>query len=779
MRADGFLAELTGRLRHRRWPFVGIFLCASSGVLLGSGLGWSPTVWLVVGAAALVFPLAGRFGWLLWPGIVCGFAALQAGGEQWSPGRLLWAETGTQVQTARVTGQVLDAPRPVGQGWSFPMRVQFVKTSARAVEAMPAKLMVRWPGEPPAFGDVVEGNGILREIGPPRNPGEFDFRSWQNRRGIWQEWKIRSEADCSVLASGKGNPISATALRTRDWISNLLEQGMEGHPAAAGLVRAMTLGDTSGLDEKMLTNFRITGTLHLFSVSGLHVGMLGVLLWFGLKPLRLPRVPHILLIIGLLFFYAAITGLRPASVRAAFMAAVVLAGLLIDRPAAPLNSLAAAGVLILLADTNQLFNPGFQLSFLVVFSILLIGVPVGNWLRQHAGPDPFLPPKLYQKQHHLQAWMAVEFGSLAAISFSAWLGSLPLIAWYYHLVSLSAIPVNLIAVPLAFCVLAVAMLALVAGSVSLWLAVVFNHTNLLIAGILLGIIQFAAGLPGSYFRFGEISLRPPRAEVVVFDLGPGGATGLVLPGSAYVLDPGSTFHWDRVVSTWLHRRGISRLNGLLLTHGDARHIGGAREAIGEFRPGFVGLSPLRDRSRTSIALQRWMEEEQIPKRILFAGDWFVAAPGWKVEILYPPTGLELPFADDKVLVTRWSGPGVRMLFVSDGGLAVEDWLIENAADLLAADILIVGRHISGQPGRAAFLQKVKPRVVIASAADFPRSERLPPEWEKLVAAEGAELFRQDKTGAVLIRVFPQRIEVSSFLGARQMFEWKLEDSKRQ
>ena len=136
----------------------------------------------------------------------------------------------------------------------------------------------------------------------------------------------------------------------------------------------------------------------------------------------------------MLFFYVLMTGLKAASVRSALMAAIVLAGLMANRGPVLFNNLCAAGFLILLADTNQLFNPGFQLSFCVVATIMLFaGSPLASLLAAPFRPDPFFPERLLSAPQRFVVRGTQRLASLLAVSTAAWLGSLPLTMGYFHL----------------------------------------------------------------------------------------------------------------------------------------------------------------------------------------------------------------------------------------------------------------------------------------------------------------------------------------------------------
>src|SRR5437773_7182225 len=206
--------------------------------------------------------------------------------------------------------------------------------------------------------------------------------------------------------------------------------------------------------------FQQTGTLHLFAVAGLHVGIIAALLWMLAMVARLSRKWAAALIIPLLLFYAAVTGLHVSSVRAAVMSSVLLGGLFFERKVFVLNSLAAAAFFLLCWNTNELFSTGFQLSFAVVGAITLFANPLFGFLQRWGAPDPFLPRSLLRGPRRL---MHVGFEWLcrgASVSVAAWIGSLPFILWYFHIVTPISLFANLVVVPIAFFILAIALLSL-------------------------------------------------------------------------------------------------------------------------------------------------------------------------------------------------------------------------------------------------------------------------------------------------------------------------------
>ncbi|MEN9470165.1 MAG: hypothetical protein RL630_1898 [Verrucomicrobiota bacterium] len=495
-------------------------------------------------------------------------------------------------------------------------------------------------------------------------------------------------------------------------------------------------------------------------MSGLHVGMIAVILWQLLRAFAVDRRACVLLIIPALFFYSLITGWKPSSIRAATMTAIFLLGMISSRQPVPLNSLCAAAFLILAQSTNELFNPGFQLSVTVVAAILVFSSPIQKRLRAGLLPDPFIPTELWnslQKARHL---VAGAISGLLAVSIAAWLGSLPLMLWYFQLVSFSALATNPVIVPLTFVIMSTALLALSCGIFSPFLAAVFNNANLALTQIMLALIQTIAPLPGSFITLG----RPPQAplEVVVFDFGPGAATAIRSGGKFTLLDCGDAWDYKNTVQSWMRRIGKLAPDTLILTHGDAEHIGGAASiAAINSRTRFID-SPLPDRSPFRQRLQKELAARSIPRSIHQAGDSVRISEIDTIKILHPSASLLESRSDNKAIISLLESPSARILFLSDSGPAA--WETLGTAE---ADIAVIGRHYSGILPDAEFLQKNNIRVVIATASGFPDNEPIDENWAAMLRERGIELFRMDESGAVQILASPSGFEIEGFLDAKK------------
>ena len=747
-------------LFRQRLPFFGLLLSAVSGILFASLASWPSAVFctasLVLLAGAFVFD---RGPWI-YVSVACAFACVHVWQTRESTSFRLAALAGSGRSLVAASGVVAASPVPYGATRErFSMRVDQMEMGGKALD--PAALVsVVTPAPAPARGARVKITGSLQGIKPPRNPGEFSAKDWMARTGITCEIEVAAPADLAIEKKACRFSLFTTASRCRQWMEKTLRLGISGDPVVCELLSGMVLGVIADVPDQLQEEFRNTGTFHLFAVSGLHVGMVGAILWQALKTLGVGRRRAVFVIIPALFFYVLLTGWRPSSVRAAVMSAIFLIGMTASRQPLPFNSLCAAAFLILVQWTNEIFNPGFHFSFFVVSAILLFSGPIHGWIRGRFHPDSFVPRQLWTKGQRWAAVAGEELGGLASVSLSAWVGSLPLTIIYFHLVSFSALPANLVIVPLAFLIMITAFLAMIGGVFWGTLAAIFNNANWVFCKLLLGIVHLMAFLPTSFFYVGSPASAP--VTVTVFDFGAGGCAAIESGGKVWLLDCGAKRQFDGVVAPWLHGRGKSTPEGLVLTHGDAKHIGAAAELIENGPPGVLVESVLDDRSSQRRSLHRRIEELGIPKSLCRPGDSIRISGDATLKVLFPPAGIPRDLADDKTLVVRLDTARARVLFLSDAGPPTVDWLLKNAASELPADIVVKGAHSSGVPVDTAFVDAVRPSLIVSTAARFPASERPDENWISLVESRGIRVLRQDVTGAVSIDLRPTAFQATGF-----------------
>ncbi|CAA9238377.1 MAG: hypothetical protein AVDCRST_MAG42-1550 [uncultured Chthoniobacterales bacterium] len=745
-----------------RQPFIGVACAAIAGILLADNAP-HPALGAIGAAALAIAALVRRSSLVTHVFVLASFYCVHSFRESSSPAVQLAQELGPEPVALAARGVVVSEPRLSARGTAtFQLRTRSI-TKDGQLRSCDATLLARWRGDV-RYGDELQLFGVASPVEPPRNPGEFDMRAYLARRDIRHELFVRYPENGKVLSRGGGNRVMHAAQASRKWMQDALARGLEDSPDLHSLISGMVLGVRDETPDEIEEQFQQTGTLHLFAVSGLNVAIVAHLLWIVATTMRIPRRWAIGLIIPALFFYAAVTGLNPSSVRAALMAAVVLGGFFVDRKVVAGNTVAAAAALVLCYDTNQLFSIGFQLSFAVVIAIVWVADPLLKWLMRWCEPDPFLPRSLVSGAHKIweRSWGGAARG--LSVSLAAWCGSLLLILPYFHLVTPVSLLANLVVVPLAFFVLAVGLMSLLVAPLAPWIAVVFNNANWSLASAILASVGLFARVPAGHFYVARPHWPTGPVEMTALDVGPGAAVHFRSRAADWLLDCGPERDFKRTVRSYLRSRGVNGLDGLLLTHGDSMHIGAAASVLRTFRPARLIDTPVPDRSRIHQALIVQLSEQRIARQLCAAGGEFDFGRDATARVIFPPPSQRARAADDQTMVAqlllrnRW-----RVLLMSDSGEATERLLLASGEDL-RSDILIKGQHHSGRSGSAHFIDAVQPQVIVASSPRFPENERLKADWAEMVTARGIKLLRQDETGAVTLRFHRDRWEAIPHLG---------------
>ena len=305
---------------------------------------------------------------------------------------------------------------------------------------------------------------------------------------------------------------------------------------------------------------------------------------------------------------------------------------------------------------------------------------------------------------------------------------------------------------------------MVVASFSPWLSIIFNNMNWLLTKIILGAVYLFAQIPAGHFYLEHPHL-PTKAvlEVTVLDLKAGGALHLRTKQSDWLCDTGSERDYDRVVREYLRSRGVNRLDGMILTHGDAGHVGGAGSVLMNFKPREIVDPATTNRSATYRTLLNELRQTPTLHQPCAAGDQIDLSQDVRAKILFPPRNLDRKKADDKGLVLQLMVSGKpRVLVMSDSGIETEELLLKSYPDL-HADIILKGQHYSGISGSERFLDSVKPAMIIATSSDFPESERIKDEWVEQVSGRGIKVLRQDVTGAVQVQLFENEWKTKTYL----------------
>ncbi|MEO6005573.1 MAG: ComEC/Rec2 family competence protein [Opitutus sp.] len=282
--------------------------------------------------------------------------------------------------------------------------------------------------------------------------------------------------------------------------TRMLGVGVEAkRPELVGVLRAMLLGQQHELSEEQVTLYRETGTMHVFSISGLHIAVIATGLHALLSMLRLPRAIRFPVGLVALWLYVDITGAAPSAVRAFVMVAVVEIALVWRLPRNPLSALAASALVILLFDPLQLFSASFQMSYGIVAALLLLGLPLSDCWQEKLALFRDLPKSAWGRSRLLidTAWRSLL--SAAAIGTAASLVSALTGLLFFNLFTPGAFLANLWLIPASSAVIYFGMLSLISGLVGLAAgSALANHAALVVLWLIEAGIRLSVRAPGMW-----------------------------------------------------------------------------------------------------------------------------------------------------------------------------------------------------------------------------------------------------------------------------------------
>lgn len=343
------------------------------------------------------------------------------------------------------------------------------------------------------YGDYIRCQVKFNQFRNFKNPGGFNQERHLRYRGLQAQGNISKPSDLMLIRKGGGNflwrMITTIRLRIIDFVSD--NSPLE----SAAVILAMTVGQRGGISEQTKANFRQSGTAHILAISGLHVGIVAFLAifliqrllqnwqWLALR-LNIRFIAHLAAIFPVIF-YALIAGGSISVVRATVMIIVLMLALLLGRQRDLLNILALAGFLILIVSPLSLFDVSFQLSFTAVAAILFI--------------TPLLETNGSEK-HDKKIRLLSLIGGWLAVSFSATLGTWPLIAHYFYIFSPVSLFANILVVPLmGFLALPLSFGAILTSGLCPPLAKLLLFLAAGVVEFNLALIGFLVALPHSWF----------------------------------------------------------------------------------------------------------------------------------------------------------------------------------------------------------------------------------------------------------------------------------------
>ncbi|MDB5748359.1 MAG: internalization-related competence protein ComEC/Rec2 [Massilia sp.] len=684
------------------------------------------------------------------------------------------ADEGRDIE---VVGTVDKLPHDFGQGVRFQFAVETVLTPATSI---PPKLALSW------YRGAADGAKIrpgqrwrltlrLQRPHGNANPHGFDYEAWLLGQGVRATGYVRAAGANRRLddfVPTAGNLVE----RGRDLLRERISTALEGKPYA-GVIVALVVGDQRGIGQSDWDVFNRTGVSHLVAISGLHITMIAGLSAFVVSalwrrsfftsaalPLILPAQKVAALAgAGVALLYVLLAGFGVPAQRTLYMLAVVALALWMGRLTSVSHILCLALGLVVLVDPWAVLWPGFWLSFCAVATILYAGLGRG-------GKDT----------KGLRGTLILA----ARTQYAVTLGLVPLTLLLFSQVSFVGPLANAVAIPVvSFIVTPLALLgSLLPAPLSnllLWTAhfAVESLARLLawLAALPLAVWSapapppwlFALALAGTawilaprgwphrwtgaaawlpLFALLPAHPEPGRFSVTAFDVGQGMALLVETHGHRLLYDTGPQYApgqdgGTRVILPYLRARGIAKLDGLVVTHSDIDHAGGALALLAALPVGWVASSlgpahPVVGAAtlhRRCEAGQRW--------------DW----DGVVFEMVHPAPA---SYADPglkpnaRSCVLRVSNGGRAILLAGDIEAAQEAQLVQAAPESMRADVLLAPHHGSGTSSTPAFLAAVQPSIAVFQVGHRNRFRHPKRDIFERYGQLGIRRLRTDESGAI-------------------------------
>lgn len=630
--------------------------------------------------------------------------------------------TALESQEILVMGRVIGLPIQDSRSTRFLFDVDKVITPIKDL-TFPTKIRLSWYGRD-KYVQSGESWQFLVKLKRPHgllNPHGFDYEKWLFQQGIGATGYVRKSSDNIRLAEAVFWDIG----RWRESLQKYLERELNGHQHV-GVIKALVLGDRSDISANEWDVFRKTGTSHLIAISGLHIGLVsalffGLIRWFALRvPILSKGATRYAIVMAILaaVSYAALAGFSVPTQRALIMLSVVLGGIFWQRHYKPIHVISLALLAVLMYDPLAPMSAGFWLSFGAVSVILysLAGrIKQASFVKQ-----------LFQ----IQWWVSV--------------GLMPLVLYFFQHVSLVAPLANLFAVPfVSFAVVPMLIIALLLALIDhslgshvlgfadsfidlLWQFLeklsALNFSSLALPAVslfacviaMVGVIflLMPRGLIYKplacllflplFFPFQTAELARGEFKMVLLDVGQGLSAVIHTAESTLVFDAGAKYSEksdlaSTVIVPYLIGERVTRVDQLVISHGDNDHAGGAQTLLSSLPVGRLLTSvpeifPYNNPTHCEEGIE------------------------WKINDVHfeflSPSGDRLFDGNDASCVLKVSSVNGSVLLTGDIEKNTEGSLLRYQADKLKSNVLIAPHHGSTSSSTPGFIKAVDPDYVL-------------------------------------------------------------------
>lgn len=633
------------------------------------------------------------------------------------------------------------------------------------------------------IGQRAEICGKARLFEEASNPGQFDMRRYRYIHGI-----DFSLMDAKVVSAGKKYDVLREELQgLRERMAHIYEEIYDEEDE--GIAKAMVLGDREGLPDSVRSLYQAVGISHILSISGLHIGVIGVGIYRGLMKLRLKRTAAGAMSMVLITLYAQLTGGAASVVRASVMLSVCIAAEMIGRKSDILSSMSLSLMVILISEPLLVYDSGFLLSFGAVSGIGIISP-----ILKH------LIPRADDKRLS---------GVVASLSVSIF--TLPMILYFFYQFPLFSILINLLIVPLMGILLMLLMASGLLGLLMLRAGVVFAMPSITIFHIIKKLAELDASLPFNQLVTGKPAIwkiilyylmlgcvvvlfkyrdkvkkvrlksllilmamlglmfakERRKLEIMSIDVGQGDSALVASADTTFLIDCGSTDIKNvakyRVIPC-LKAVGIGEVDYAVMTHSDADHVNGFLEIFS--MPEYQGIKiknlimpQIKARDEAYEEVRKAAEKHGVKVIFMKRGD-AIKSGKLMVKCIHPAADYEPEDANSYSTVLDVRYGDFSALFTGDVQGSGEEAVTNSCAERYT--LLKAAHHGSKNSDKEAFLKKAMPKITFISCGKnnsygHPHRETL----ERLKDV-GTKIYVTKDSGALALFTDGKKIRIKTY-----------------
>jgi len=698
-------------------------------------------------------------------------------------------------------GSVVDEPSSSEDSLRFTLKVNEIIIRGKRFDVSGrASVLIKGSDISIGYGSKIAVQGKLSSIISTNNPGIASSGDLMAKRKITCQM-ISNASDVVVIARSIGNPVKYISIIIKNKLISVIQRTMK-EPYSSLLGSIVFGSQASPLSDELQDNYRTAGVIHLLVVSGTQVSIilasvLALCGYFGLS-----GTPRLITVTLANLIFAVMVGAGPSIVRAAVMCEAALIAKAFERENDFYNSIAISAFVLLVLNPLNLFDIGFQLSFMATWALF------------------YVAPAIEEK---IVKYVPVCLSGMVAISIAPTIATTPIIFYNFGQVSFVSIISNFLIVPWVEITVILGFVSTLTGLLFLPIAYVLNNTLTLILAILNGIVFLFSGFPFACKYFappgllviliyyiilvggietmrGRLKIDPCKAAAVILallciallswgsshaagdlvvtfiDVGQGDSILIESPsGQKALIDGGGRQETvssrsikkedpvgKSIIVPFLRKKGIGKLDLVILTHPHDDHVAGLPYVLEKIKVDMVLDSGQPHTSRGYYRFLKLIEQKKIPYKLARAGQVVDLGAGVKGYILHPSQPLISGTASDlnnNSIVIKLDYGKTTFLFMGDAGFEGEDRMLSKGYSLIN-DVLKVGHHGSMTSTSVKLLESVMPKYAVISVGAKNKFGHPTPETLRRLENFNVKVYRTDLDGAVIFRsdgekVYPQ------------------------